>query len=324
MRKLEVELVSRSMWPRGRAHRQGLARCKPAEIRFLTCAQADNRFEQHRAGRSSPQATDLPEREHPLAPTMALLTPCPLASLAPYHPATRGAFGHVMRGFHAWDVPQRPSRCACALHTSRQWSGFLLASRVGGEARAETGLPRPPLPPCRPLRAHVPPPGPLRGPPPTPAGQTRFSPLRPPLRRADQRGHAALPSPWPTLSDQRSLADQELSPVRHALCTRGVGTVQGALARRPCGMRHPPQPAPGATGAPCGRIQGMDQGGASPLASGRVVGPERCGPASHPRVDASLAQRDAAHRGTEGWHRPAARPHAPICARISCNIVVHS
>jgi hypothetical protein len=50
------------MWSRGRAHRQGLALCKPAEIRFLTFAQAYNRFEQNREGRSSPKATGLPER----------------------------------------------------------------------------------------------------------------------------------------------------------------------------------------------------------------------------------------------------------------------
>lgn len=80
----------------------------PSEVRDGAFKPASHRFNQQRKRRTTPDATGLAKRQHPLYPAIALFAARPLASLAPHHPEAKRPFRCIVCGVDTWEVQEQP------------------------------------------------------------------------------------------------------------------------------------------------------------------------------------------------------------------------
>jgi hypothetical protein len=227
--------------------------------------------------------------------------------------ATARRTGGRPRRSSAWLPPPRrpapPQRLSCPLPPSGTRPGFVRPGRLAVAQRAAVRRPGPPRSPRGPLWPPRPPPVQRGVYACAPARHPRLSRLRQPFGRAAQRRPATWPEPRPGRRDESPLAHEDARPVRQKWRPCSLGAVGGSLAVGDARRRPPPQPGPGPTGAPCGLSARRDAGDASHRATGRVVGEERGGDTSAPRLERPLTPRSPKAGGTQGLPRTAARAY---------------
>jgi hypothetical protein len=139
----------------------------------------------------------------------------------------------------------------------------------------------------------------------------RSPPLHAPLALGlcGAAGPSTLPSPLPGLVDERPITDQDASPIRHQVSTRGFGAVGMSLEIRSLRAGPHPQPVPLAVQEPGGFVHGVDWGSARRCPNGGVIGHDGFGHPLHHLLDRPLTQRDAEDRRTPALHGTTARSH---------------
>jgi hypothetical protein len=284
--------------------------CEPAEIRLRALEQTGHRINQQRKRRTLSEATRVTQGQEPFHPAIALLTSCPLAPFTPQHPEAMAPLRRVVRGVDTRHIQEYPPRLAVTSQPPRKRPRFSLTGGVLTEQMPETCLPSPPLPHRGALRAPRTQPLQRAGHTLSKTSHPYLHMLRQALSRAEQMSPAALPASLPGLLDQSPITDHDARPGGHEGPTRRLGAGGMDLAVGALRVRHPPQPGPVTRHEPGGRVAGMDSSTPCALPQRVVIGADRCGDPSPPRLDCPLAQRYAAARGPQGLPRTPAGPHA--------------